>query len=356
MKTAVFYGGRDIRLEDVPKPEPGAGQALVKIHASGICGSDLHRYRGCDPWADPALGADKAQAAAPYRSGHEFSGTIEALGPDVRGFEIGERVAVEPMQLAGCGRCAACRRGANNLCIDRPPGGLRSAGFSEWDLAGVTHLHRFEHAVDFELAALADVYACAVHALHRLPVAPGAEILIVGTGPVALALGQAARDQGASVMLAGRSPASLARARELGAADEVLSGDGVAAQVMALTDGRGADLAFEVVGGSAGDTLLSALQALAPRGSIGVLGAFEGDVRLPYRLANRKEIQLVWCNGYAEWQGRREFSLALESLVSGQYRGAPMITHRYPLSAIGEAFDTANRKSETGAIKVIIQP
>ena len=355
MKTAVFYGGRDIRLEDVPKPAPGAGQALIRIHASGICGSDLHRYRGRDPWADPARGAERTQATRPYRSGHEFSGTIEALGAGVNGFEIGERVAVEPMQLAGCGSCAACRRGANNLCMDRPPGGLRSAGFSEWDVAGATHLHRFDPAVDFELAALADVYACAVHALHRLPVATGAEVLIIGTGPVAVALGQAARDQGASVMLAGRSPASLARARALGAADEVLSGVDLATQVMALTDGRGADLAFEVVGGSGGDTLLSALQALAPRGAIGVLGAFEGDVRLPYRLANRKEIQLVWCNGYAEWQGRREFSLALERLVSGQYRGADMITHRYPLSSIGEAFDTANRKSETGAIKVMIQ-
>ena len=354
MKTAMFYGGSDIRLEECPKPEPIENEVLIKIHAAGICGSDLHRYRGYDPWA-----AADAVSAAPYRAGHEFSGCVAGLGAGVNGFDIGDRVAIEPMQLAGCGACIACRQGANNRCLNRPAGRRNSAGFSQWDVASAHHLHPFDKSLDFDVAALADVYACAVHALHRIPVVMGANILIIGTGAVALAVGQAARGAGAHVIIVGRNECALTQSRDVGAADETINAtafESVAKEVRALTGGHGADVAFEVVGGQSSDTLTTAIDALIPGGRIGVLGAFEGNVQLPYRLANRKEIHLSWSNGYARREGRSEFSMALQRLASGDYNGAPLVTHRFPLDDIALAFETANNKGQSGAIKVMIRP
>src|SRR5688500_12674821 len=93
MKTAVFYGGRDIRVGEVAVLFPGPGEVLVEVCAAGICGSDLHRYRGHDPWGSIDAG--------PYRTGHELAGVVVALGPGVEGVAVGQRVGVEPTQLAG---------------------------------------------------------------------------------------------------------------------------------------------------------------------------------------------------------------------------------------------------------------
>src|SRR5512142_664295 len=108
MKTAVFYGGRDIRVEDWPEPQPGQGEVLVRIRAAGICGSDLRHYRG-----------ERPETVYPIRAGHELSGEIVALGPGVTTLEPGMRVGVEPLHLLGCGHCPQCRQGAYHICTRR---------------------------------------------------------------------------------------------------------------------------------------------------------------------------------------------------------------------------------------------
>ena len=102
MKAALFYGGKDIRVAEVPNPAPGPGEVVIRVRAAGICGSDLHGYR--------EAGRKGAGGGGPYTSGHELAGEVSALGPGVAGLAVGQRVAVEPRHLVGCGRCRWCRR------------------------------------------------------------------------------------------------------------------------------------------------------------------------------------------------------------------------------------------------------
>jgi threonine dehydrogenase-like Zn-dependent dehydrogenase len=354
MKTAVFYGGRDIRIEQVAVPVPGPGEVLVEVCAAGICGSDLHRYRGHDPWGSIAVG--------PYRTGHELAGVVVALGPDIEGVTVGQRVGVEPTQLAGCGTCRLCRRGDYNLCPHKPrPGGRRraSAGFSELDLALAGNVFPLPDHLSFAIASLVDVYACAVHAVHRASVAEANAIAVLGTGPVGLAVGQVARALGArQVLMIGRREEPLALARQVGAADlciDLSRTAGLGEAVRELTCGEGADLVFETVGGQ-GVTVRQAVAAAGRGGAVVILGAFTGDVAVSYREANEKEITLRWSTGYSSWRREREYGMALDLVAEGRLQAAPLITHHFPLDRIGEAFAVADDKKRSGASKVVVEP
>ena len=358
MKTAVFYGGADIRIEDWPEPRPGAGEVAVAVRAAGICGSDLHRYRGHDPWAQAS-----GPAAGPRRAGHEIAGVVVALGDGVDGLDVGQPVAVEPMQLAGCGGCPACRRGATNLCPERGlVAGRRwvSAGFSDIDVARADHVFPVPDGLPLAVAALADVYACAIHALHLAPVTDRDTVLVIGTGAVGLALGQAARLAGARrTIIAGRRTAPLDLALAIGAADVVVDtgrAPDLATAVQQQTGCDGVDVVFDAVGGIGVEPVRQAVAILTGGGMLCFLGAYVGDIAVPHREANDKEITLRWSNGYSSWHGRREIAIALEWLAAGRVDAAPLVTHRFPMARIAEAFRTADRKAETGAVKVVVEP
>ncbi|MFW6174431.1 MAG: alcohol dehydrogenase catalytic domain-containing protein, partial [Chloroflexota bacterium] len=106
MKAALFYGEKDIRVEERPTPEPGPDEALVRIRAAGVCGSDLHNYRGHRP----------PSRAVPWEQGHELAGTVEAVGAEVSDLQPGDRVGIEAEHLVGCGECRQCRRGDYHIC------------------------------------------------------------------------------------------------------------------------------------------------------------------------------------------------------------------------------------------------
>jgi threonine dehydrogenase-like Zn-dependent dehydrogenase len=352
MKTAIFYGGADIRVEAIETPRPGDGEVLVEVRAAGICGSDLHYYRGEDPWGS---------AVWPQRIGHELSGVVVEVGAAVTTVAPGQRVAIEPMHLAGCGSCRLCRRGDYHLC---PRRGLHrgerraSAGFSEYDLAAERNVFPLADELPLEMAALADVYACAVHAAHRAPLRPMDTAVVFGTGPIGLAVGQVARMQGCrQTLLVGRRDAALELGLAIGAADAGINScrQDVAAAVLAATGGWGADVVFECVGGS-GEALAHAVSAAARGGVLVVLGAFHSEVAVPYREANRRELDLRWSNSYSTWAGMREFQLALDLIAQRRVDAAPMVTHRFPLARIGEAFAAANDRASSRAVKVLVEP
>jgi len=350
MRAAILAAAQQVRIEHVPRPVPSEGEALIEIRASGICGSDLHRYLGRDPWSEAAV--------FPRRIGHEIAGVVSALGRRTRGIAVGQAVAVEPMQLAGCGRCPSCRSGASNLCTDRAAVQPRrtSAGLAEFDLAHVHHLHPFPEKMQFEEAALADVYACAIHALHRVPVARGMTAVVIGAGALGIALGQIIRHRGAAAILVGRHEKILTSALATGAADRIVlpGADDAVEQIIDATGQKGADVAFECAGGTTSATVALAVELVVPRGRIGILGAFTGEVSIPYRVANRKEISVTFCNGYATWEGRREFQLALDLIACGSVDARGLVTHRFPLADVAEAFRAAADKARSGAIKVML--
>ena len=354
MRTAMFYGGKDIRVEEMPTPEPGTDEVLIDIGAAGICGSDLHPYRGQDPWGGLV-------GAGPRRAGHELAGTIAAVGPGVTGLSVGQRVGVEPMHLVGCGRCRYCARGDYHIC---PTRGQRagqatwSAGFSEYDLVVAANCFPLPDHVSFEAASMVDVYACGIHALNRIPLQPFNTVVVIGTGPVGMTAGQVARAAGArQVVMIGRRDEILEFGRSVGAADTVINAarEDAGAAVRRLTDGEGAEIVLETVGGEA-DTLRQAVAAAAPGASIGIIGAFVGDMAFPYAAANKTEVTIKLCNSYSTWDGVREYQIALDMIADGRVQVEPLITHRFPLERITDGFATADDKRSSGALKVVIQP
>jgi 2-desacetyl-2-hydroxyethyl bacteriochlorophyllide A dehydrogenase len=354
VKAALFYGGRDIRVEELPDPTPGPGEVLVDVGAAGVCGSDLHPYRGADPWGGQVIG--------PRRAGHELAGVVVALGPGVSHVEVGQRVGVEPMHLVGCGACRQCHRGDYHVC---PMRGLRngqrhaSAGFSELDLVVAENVYPLPDSISLDAASLLDVYGCGVHAINRIPLRASEYVCVVGTGPIGLTMGQVARAAGARrVIMIGRRDEPLQLALRVGAADAVVNNSRVASVGEAIADlpqGELCDAVFETVGGDE-DTIAQAVEAAAFGGRIGIIGAFWGDVAVAYRAANRKELDLRWCNSYSTWHGVREFQIALDLLTECRVQAEPLITHRFPLSEIRAAFAAADDKRASGAVKVLIQP
>ena len=250
MRTAMFYGGPDIRVEEMPTPAPGPGEVLVRIGAAGICGSDLHPYRGENPWG--GWGGRRPAARRPRAGRHGRGGRLRR--DRAGGRPAGRRRADAPGRLRRVPLLPArrlpplpdARRAAR---ASRPT----SAGFSEYDLVvAEERLSRCPDSVSIDAASLLDVYACGVHALNRVPLRPFETVVVIGTGPIGMTAGQVARAAGArQVIMVGRRDELLAVAREVGAADAVVNGarEDVGEAVARLTDGLGAEVVLETVGG-----------------------------------------------------------------------------------------------------------
>ncbi len=344
MRAARFYGGKDIRVETVPDPVPGPGEALVRVRAAGICGSDLHGYRRDRPGQTPG-----------HTPGHELAGEIVALSEGAHGMDIGQRVAVEP--LVGCGVCAFCRSGAYHLCPQLEHiGGARSGGFAELTVAPLNRLYPLPEAISYEEASLLDVLAVAVHALTCVPVQPAERVVVIGTGAIGLSIAQAAAAAGGAVAVIGRRAQPLEVAAQIAGALGVNSSQGDPEDAIAeWSQGNGADVVFEAVGGE-GSTLDLALRLAAPRGRVGAVGSFQAPQPLDVRVGYRRELTLQWVWSYAYRGNRPEFAIALDMLQRGQLHAAPLITHRFPLERIREAFQVADDKASSQAIKVLILP
>jgi 2-desacetyl-2-hydroxyethyl bacteriochlorophyllide A dehydrogenase len=333
--AATFLGPRDIRVEELPDPVPGPGEAVVRVHAAGICGGDLHEYR-----------AGRQLYPTPYprpAQGHELAGEVTAIGPSVETVVPGDRVAVQPM--VSCGVCPACRADRQSLCARLEHIGVaRPGGFAELCLAPAANLFRLPVEVGYEEGALLDCTAVAVHALARVPVAPGAAVTVLGAGAIGLAAAQAASHAGGIVTVVGTRRAPLEVALSLGADRVVDLGAGEAPP-------RGADVVFETAGGVS--LLERALAAAGPGGTIGLVGeAFDAQA-LPLVEAMTSELTLafVWSH-----DGRDEYVRALDLAARGEVRLAPAVTHRYPLSELEIAFAAASERDRSGAIKVIVTP
>lgn len=351
MKAAIFYGEKDIRVEERPVPEPSPEEVLIRVRAAGICGGDLLGYNGIGPWqAPPGLGIEE---------GHELAGEIVRVGAAVTGLSVGQRVAVQPEHLIACGFCAECRRGLPHLC--RHHGLLNgqpqsSHGFSEYDTCVAANVWQIPDGMSFESGAIADCYGVALHAMHRVGSLSGETVVVIGCGTIGLCLGQTARAMDAQrVVLIGDQPNAVETALRSGAADDVvlLPRDDPASILDRLTGSNGPAVIFEAVGRS-GSTLEQALQWAARGGRICVVGTFTAPPRFSPDLAYEKEITLLWSNSYGMDGGVSEFKQTLELMAGGGVDADALITHHFPLDEIGQAFATANDKLKTLAIKVVV--
>ncbi len=234
MRSAVWYGGEDVRVEELPNPALRPDEVLVKVMASAVCGTDVHALEGMFPLFVP-----------PRVLGHEFSGVVQEVGSAVARVKPGDRVAAEPGVV--CNGCWFCRNAQEHLCLSRQ---LSPGAFSTHVVLPARLLWRLPDSLPFDVAALAEPVACALHAIDLAQMRSGSAVAIVGGGGIGLSLLQLSRHSGAAVGIVSEPDAKRrSLARELGA-DVVVDPrqeDPVEA-VRAATDGLGADVVFEAVG------------------------------------------------------------------------------------------------------------
>jgi L-iditol 2-dehydrogenase len=334
---AAFSAGKEkIEVREAPVPTPGPGEALVRVRACGICGSDLHFYRGAFP-AMPNLSP-----------GHEFAGEIAALGEGVRGFEAGQRVAVEPIR--SCRRCSYCTTGAYHLCPKRVLlGTFQPGGLAEYVVVPEYTLYALPEALDFELAALVEPLAVAVHGLHQVGLSYGERVVVLGAGSIGVMATLASRAMGAAEVLVTYRYEHQARAVEGAGATRTLPAD----QAASLAETK-PDVVVETVGGGA-ETLAQAIGMVRPGGRVSLLGLFTQSVAVPALTAMLNEVTIVGGITYCRPGRQSDFDAAMRIIEAGPERARGIISHRFPLKDAAEAFRTAADKA-SASVKVQVLP
>lgn len=340
MKAAVIAGARTFELRDVETPQAGAGQVLVRMRSVGVCGSDLHFFRGEFPLPPEFI------------LGHECAGEVAALGEGVIGFAPGDRVAIEGFDV--CLRCVQCRSGNYHLCPSRKANGLNIAGgLAEYMVVPSYALYKLPDEVDFELGALVEPLAVGVHGLRLCGLEFGERVTVLGSGTIGLLAVAAAKLMGASYVAAtARHPQQREMTAAVGA-DAVFDATPEGAARLAK-EAPGADVVVETVGGHA-DTLQQAMTVAGLGGRISVLGAFTAPVQVHPIFFFLKELKIFGSNCYGRSGRSSDYEIAIEIMRRSGETLRRLITHRYALDAVAEAYAAADDKS-SGAIKVTITP
>ncbi len=191
MKAAVFYGKEQLRIENIPIPTPKKDQVLIRIAACGICGTDMHIFDG-----------DEGAAPSPSGTvlGHEFAGTVAAIGEDVKGISIGEKVCVDPNKL--CGVCDFCREGIGHFCENMIGIGTTvNGGFAEFCCVPSSQVYRCGEDLDLTAAAMCEPVACCLHGIDLCDILPGDTVLVIGGGMIGLLMLQLAAIKGAAKLI-----------------------------------------------------------------------------------------------------------------------------------------------------------
>jgi L-gulonate 5-dehydrogenase len=337
MRAWFLTGPGELELREVPDPEPGPDEALVRVRAVGICGSDAECFAGLHPLPN-----------YPRLPGHEFAGEIAEVGPSWPGPPVGTRVAVDP--ALHCGQCYPCRQGRHNCCAEVSIAGVHRPGaMAAYAVCRARQLHAIPDAMSFETAAVLETLSIGAQAAARAEVKPQDRVVVLGAGPIGLCCLITARRRGAAVLVSEPLPWRRDLAAELGAevcvdpqeaalndaVDEFTGGSGANVVIDATGEVEGAESAFGLVGSA---------------GRIVILTLSEEPVRVqPWQLV-RQELTVL---------GSRltlaDFGQLLDLVASGRAPIERLVTHRYPFDQAPDAFQAASARAE-GLVKAIIIP
>jgi threonine dehydrogenase-like Zn-dependent dehydrogenase len=337
MRAAVFSGPGMLDVIDRKMPEPAPGWVRMGVSAVGICGSDLHIYSGM-------LGDITG-----LQPGHEVAGVVDAVGDGVT-LATGTKVALEP--ITACGHCFQCGTGYHNLCAEHRLFGVTArGGMAEFLTVPAACLHTLAPDLNNNVAALAEPMAVCVRGVRRGGVGLGDRVAVLGAGSIGLLSVIAAREAGASeVFITARHPHQAALARAMGATQVFESID-------AMRDAVGPasmDVVIETVGGKA-DTLTEAVAMAATRGTIAMLGIFDGTPGVAaFEFASR-ELTLVGSYCYAHDARVGDFAHGTTLLAKHRDVLGALVTHRFKLDQVTQAYAAAADK-KCGSIKVQIEP
>lgn len=247
MKALKWYGREDLRYEDVPEVFPGKGQVKVKVHLTGICGSDLHEYQS-GPLFISTEPHPLTGRMAPITLGHEFVGTVAETGEGVTTLNVGDRVTGDCTWY--CGRCYYCVRNMPNLCIKAASTGFHADGsLAEYVVVPDYSLYKLIDTITDDIGALTEPLAVGVHAVRRSRLQIGDTVAIIGAGTIGISTLLAAKAAGASsVFVLELSRKRGERALAMGATTVINANGGAVSRVRDLTEGLGADISFDCVG------------------------------------------------------------------------------------------------------------
>jgi 2-desacetyl-2-hydroxyethyl bacteriochlorophyllide A dehydrogenase len=326
MRAAVFHQRNQLRCEDVARPEPKAGEVLIKVSRCGICGTDSHIFRGNFP--APNL---------PLIIGHEFAGTVAAVGAGVKNVKVGDKATAD-INIA-CGTCWFCRHHQKLFCASVRQLGVHDAGgMAEYVVAPATNVYTLPSSMPFEHAAFVEPLACAVHGQERIGVDVGETVLIIGAGPMGLCHAALSRLRGASrIIVSEPSETRRTRAHAIGSDIEIdpLS-DGAADLLRDATFGRGADVVIEAVGRLA--TYKQAFELVRRGGRVLAYGAAPPDATIDLKPFDiyAKELTIVgsYAGTYETWP------TAIDLIASGRVNPSQIVDSVRPLSDVARSIES----------------
>ena len=334
MLAAVLYGKEDLRMERVPVPVPGAGEIVVQVAVALTCGTDLKVYR---------RGYHAMMLQPPIPFGHELAGTVSALGPGVREFEVGDRVVA--LNSAPCDVCFFCTHNQQNLCEDLQ---FNNGAYAEYILIPerivAKNTLRIPEHVAFEHAALTEPLACVVRGLEETAAQPGDTMIVVGAGPIGLMFMHVAELAGIDVIAVVKREDQVASAKLFGARQAVRVGDvrDIVAAARALTpDGRGADSVIEAVASPM--TWGWAVDMVRKGGTVNFFGGPPSGTRvtLDTNRLHYGDITLKASFHHTPAACRTAFEL----VTSGRFKAAATITGRAKLSDVPRIFQNMLTRS-----------
>ena len=335
MKAVLLTDSYKVEIVDVERPQITDTEVLVEVRSNGICGSDVHAYRGLHPFRKP-----------PVILGHEVSGTIVELGRAVDNVAVGDRVAVEPQ--SGCGQCAYCLAGRYNLCIKRAAPGIApwNGTFAEYFAAPASKVYPLPEDMSYDTGALMEPLAVGVHAVRTADVKLGDSVAILGMGTIGLMNLVAARRAGAARIYASDLlDYNLGKAGELGADTTVNSGKDDLLEVIPKSDPWGVD---KVIITAAFPPVWTQAQTICKKGgTVCVVGMFGETVTLDLLkfLLEERQVRASWL--YL----RRDFEIAID--IARRVNLGPMITHRLRLEDAARGLKIMDERKEN-IVKIIL--
>jgi 2-desacetyl-2-hydroxyethyl bacteriochlorophyllide A dehydrogenase len=336
MKSVVCEKPWQLKMKEMDLPEVKPGEALIRVRRVGICGTDLHAFKGDQPYF-----------TYPRVLGHEISGEVAQVGKNPNGFKQGDPVAIIP--YLECGKCIACRMGKTNCCTRLNLFGVQwDGGMSEYLSVPLDHLIKSEK-LNLDQLAMAECLGIGAHAVRRARIEKGEFTLVIGAGPIGMAVMQSAKEAGAKVMALDIVEARLKFCRDKLRVNYVIHGEkDPAKEIESITNGDFPTVVFDATGNA--KSMMKAFNWVAHGGRFILVSLVQENITFFDPDFHRRELTLLSSRNAT----RQDMEHIVRSLEAGRMDGTSFITHRAPLDQVISQFEFW-LKPESGVIKAVVE-
>jgi 2-desacetyl-2-hydroxyethyl bacteriochlorophyllide A dehydrogenase len=336
MKTIVCEQPGQFVMTDTAKPEAAAGHAIIRIRRIGICGTDLHAYRGRQPFFN-----------YPRILGHELSGEVESINHNVSGIKVGDFVSIIP--YLHCGKCMVCRNGTTNCCTELKVLGVHIDGGMREYISVPVHLLIETNSISLDQAAIVECLSIGAHAVRRAAIREGENVLVIGSGPIGLSVMKYAKLAGARVIAMDMNEARLKFCKTWASTDEtILVGNETREDILKVTQNDLPTVVFDATGNV--NSMEAAFEYAAHGGKLVFVGLVKSDIRFSDPDFHKKELTLMSSRNAT----REDFDTVINSIVSGNVDTDSFITHSSSFDTMIDEFEKW-LDPQTGVIKAIVK-